>query len=193
MKREDYEFFRKNGYLELGQVLSDDEATRYAALFEREREMHGRFWRDTGIWQTIYGHALLTAPEFDGLIRHPKIIEPLQALMGGEVCFSEICLRHEVLGIAAGTPRVEFGGRGGVELSLRPGDAVLIPAGVSHYNLGASVDLLVIGAYPDGSEREDLCHDTEQDRAAALPRISSVSCPSMDPVLGEGGLAQAWT
>ncbi len=100
---------------------------------------------------------------------------------------------HEVLGISAGTARVEFGGRGGVELSLRPGDAVLIPAGVSHYSLGASADLLVIGAYPDGSEREDLCHDTEQDRTAALPRISSVSCPSMDPVLGEGGLAQAWT
>jgi hypothetical protein len=102
VKREGYEFFRNNGYLELGQVLSDDEATRYAALFEREREMHGRFWRDTGIWQTIYGHALLTAPEFDGLIRHPKIIEPLQALMGGEVCFSEICLRH--MGPYAGEP-----------------------------------------------------------------------------------------
>jgi uncharacterized protein YjlB len=100
---------------------------------------------------------------------------------------------HEVLGIATGTARVEFGGPTGVELSLQAGDAVLIPAGVSHYNLGASDDLLVIGAYPDGGEREDLCHDTAEDRVAALPRIKRVSSPSRDPVLGEGGLLQSWT
>ncbi len=94
MKQEDYDFFKSNGYAELGQILSDAEVSRYAELFEQERHRYGRFWRDTGIWQTIYGHVLLTAPEFDGLIRHPKVMEPLQALMGSEVCFSEICLRH---------------------------------------------------------------------------------------------------
>ena len=45
MKLEDYEFFRDNGYLELGQILGDDEVALYATLFERERERHCRFWR----------------------------------------------------------------------------------------------------------------------------------------------------
>ena len=58
--------------MELGKILSDDKATRYATFFEREWEMYDRFWRDTGIWQTVYGHSLLTMPEFDGLIRPPR-------------------------------------------------------------------------------------------------------------------------
>ena len=53
MKQEDYDFFKSNGYVELGQILSDDEVSRYAELFEQERHRYGRFWRDTGIWQTI--------------------------------------------------------------------------------------------------------------------------------------------
>ena len=100
---------------------------------------------------------------------------------------------HEVLGIAAGRVRVEFGGPRGVELEVAAGDAVLIPAGVSHLNLGASDDLLVIGAYPDGGAREDLCRATQADRAAALPRLQIVSRPVRDPVLGDGGLLQAWS
>ena len=94
MKQEEYDFFKSNGYLSLGKILSDDEVARFTDLFERQRRDFGRFWGDTGIWQTIYGHALVTAPEFDEIIRHPKVMEPLRGLMGGEVCFSEICLRH---------------------------------------------------------------------------------------------------
>ncbi|HJP33812.1 MAG TPA: cupin [Candidatus Latescibacteria bacterium] len=99
---------------------------------------------------------------------------------------------HEVLGIAAGTARVEFGGPQGVELEVAVGDAVLIPAGVSHYNLGASSDLLVIGAYPNDSDSVDLCRDTMEDRAAAVPRIAAVPRPLRDPVLGDAGLLTSW-
>lgn len=99
---------------------------------------------------------------------------------------------HEVLGIAAGRARVEFGGAGGVELDVEAGDAVLIPAGVSHYNLGQSDDLLVIGAYPDGAPREDLCRDSAAERQAALSRIAAVPLPTHDPVVGDGGLLHAW-
>ncbi|MFZ1429866.1 MAG: cupin domain-containing protein, partial [Geminicoccaceae bacterium] len=55
---------------------------------------------------------------------------------------------HEVLGIAAGRAKVRFGGEHGTTLDIEAGDAVLIPAGVGHCNLGASADLLVVGAYP---------------------------------------------
>ncbi|MEE2833280.1 MAG: cupin [Candidatus Latescibacterota bacterium] len=100
---------------------------------------------------------------------------------------------HEVLGIAAGWAHVEFGGPQGVELDVQAGDAVLIPAGVSHYNLGASDDLLVIGSYLDGSESADLRRDTEADRAASLARIAALPIPPRDPVLGEGGLPTLWS
>ena len=99
---------------------------------------------------------------------------------------------HEVLGIAAGSARVEFGGPQGVELDVQAGDAVLIPAGVSHYNLGASDDLLVIGAYTDGGHSADLRRDTETDRAASLAQIATLPMPPRDPVLGEGGLLKLW-
>jgi uncharacterized protein YjlB len=99
---------------------------------------------------------------------------------------------HEVLGTAAGSARVEFGGPQGVELDVQAGDAVLIPAGVSHYNLGASDDLLVIGAYPEGGQSADLRRDTEADRAASLSRIVVVGTPPRDPVLGDGGLLRLW-
>ena len=46
--------------------------------------------------------------------------------------------------------RVRLGGDGGVVLDVKAGDALLLPAGVGHQNLGASADLLVIGAYPKG-------------------------------------------
>ncbi len=60
---------------------------------------------------------------------------------------------HEVLGIARGEASVRFGGAGGAVLTVGPGDVVVIPAGVGHQNLGASADLLVVGAYPGGAGR----------------------------------------
>src|SRR5262245_18872215 len=44
---------------------------------------------------------------------------------------------HEVLGIAAGTAKVRFGGEAGAVVEVRAGDVVVIPAGVSHCNEGA--------------------------------------------------------
>ena len=99
---------------------------------------------------------------------------------------------HEVLGIARGQAHVEFGGPDGKELDVVAGDAVVIPAGVSHFNLGASDDLLVIGAYPAGGV-PDLCRDSGGDRVAALPRLQALTIPASDPIYGTNGpLTQAW-
>ncbi len=92
--KEEYDFFKENGYLTLGKLLSDDEVTRFAELFDRNRSQYERFWRSNVIWQSSHCHQLLTAPEFDEIIRHPTVLEHLQLLFGGEVCFSEISLRH---------------------------------------------------------------------------------------------------
>ena len=102
MKQEDYDFFKENGYLSLGKILSDAEVTRFADLFDRNRRDYSRYWGNNGIWQSQHCDSLLTAPEFDEIIRHPKAMGALQGLMGDEVCFSEICLRH--MGPYAGEP-----------------------------------------------------------------------------------------
>lgn len=99
---------------------------------------------------------------------------------------------HEVLGIAAGTAEVRFGGESGATVSVKAGDAVLIPAGVGHKRLGGSPDLLVIGAYPPG-QRADLMRAGAEDVAGIRKRIASVSMPKADPVAGADGPAvSAW-
>lgn len=99
---------------------------------------------------------------------------------------------HEVLGIAAGSATVRFGGELGGVFEVEPGDVVLLPAGTGHQNLGASGDLLVIGAYPSDCADWDLCRgDADHDRAVAS--ITKVPRPSTDPVTGTtGGIHDHW-
>ena len=97
-----------------------------------------------------------------------------------------------MLGIACGSAKVEFGGAEGVVLEVKAGDAVLIPAGVSHYNLGASNDLLVVGAYPPGPDY-NLCRDDPVDYAGAVGEVARVPKPETDPLAGvAGGLHEIW-
>ena len=100
---------------------------------------------------------------------------------------------HEALGIVAGTATVLVGGEQGATLELRPGDALVLPAGTGHRNLGSSADLLVIGAYPPGQEDVDILRDDPAEHDAAVQRILKLSLPPADPVLGRhGGLSQLW-
>jgi uncharacterized protein YjlB len=97
---------------------------------------------------------------------------------------------HEVLGIVRGQVKARFGGEGGVEAELGAGDVVVIPAGVAHRNLGASQDLLVVGAYPGGGDGDEDIH-TKKDRAAA--QAEHVPVPGADPVFGrDGPLRERW-
>ncbi len=97
---------------------------------------------------------------------------------------------HEVLGIVRGRVRVRFGGDGGPEAEVAAGDVVVIPAGVAHRNLGASSDLLVVGAYPGGAH-PDTSTVAGPDAAA---RTVHVPVPARDPVYGRTGpLLDRWT
>src|SRR5258706_9183377 len=62
---------------------------------------------------------------------------------------------HEVLGIARGSVRAEFGGAGGETLDLKAGDVVILPAGTGHRRRKASKKPLVLGAYPRNSGKHD--------------------------------------
>ena len=86
-------FFKSNGYLVLGKILDDEELRRYQEIYDRDREEMSGHWYGGGD-QTMNCDALVTSPEFDGIIRHPRVLPPLRELMGGEVCFSELCIRH---------------------------------------------------------------------------------------------------
>ena len=98
---------------------------------------------------------------------------------------------HEVLGIARGSADVRFGGRNGETLTLRAGDAVLIPAGVGHKRESASRNLVVIGAYPIG-QHPDLVREGAKHAATARARAAAVALPETDPVEGEGAMQRLW-
>ncbi len=100
---------------------------------------------------------------------------------------------HEVLGIARGSARVQFGGLKGETLTLEAGDVVVLPAGTGHQRVTASKDLLVVGAYPpDGSYEETRPH--EIDHAEARRHIAEVPLPAADPIYGsDGPLRRLWS
>jgi uncharacterized protein YjlB len=98
---------------------------------------------------------------------------------------------HEVLGIARGNGKVQFGGRRGRILALKAGDVAILPAGTGHQSISCSPDFLVVGAYPP-SGRYDECTRSE-DRESALKTIPKTSRPRKDPVFGrKGPLLKSW-
>jgi uncharacterized protein YjlB len=99
---------------------------------------------------------------------------------------------HEVLGIARGSAHVQFGGDRGKTLSVEAGDVIVLPAGTSHRRISASDDLLVVGAYPKGSDYDEP-RTGGVDLGVARTRISKLPLPAQDPVYGKDGpLADAW-
>ena len=98
---------------------------------------------------------------------------------------------HEVLGIARGQGKVQFGGLKGRTLGVKAGDVAILPAGSGHQCLAASDDFLVIGAYPPNGTYDE-CAKSE-DRKAALKTIPKVERPRRDRVYGgDGPLLTVW-
>jgi uncharacterized protein YjlB len=99
---------------------------------------------------------------------------------------------HEVLGIARGRARVQFGGSKGRKIEVKAGDVVVLPAGTGHQRLSGSKDLLVVGAYPPSGEYDEFrASKAEHDRAVA--EIEGVKPPAADPVYGRSGpLKRLW-
>jgi uncharacterized protein YjlB len=98
---------------------------------------------------------------------------------------------HEALGVVRGHAQVKFGGEAGQVVAVRAGDVVVIPAGVGHKNVGASDDLLIIGAYPAGQE-PDMNRD-KHPHGQAAEKVRAVALPKADPVYGsDGPLVREW-
>jgi uncharacterized protein YjlB len=99
---------------------------------------------------------------------------------------------HEVLGIARGTARVQFGGAHGRTITVKSGDVIVLPAGTGHRRLSKSKDLLVVGAYPKGGDYDEPGPE-DIDPAKARRAIAKVHAPERDPVYGrKGPLTALW-
>ena len=99
---------------------------------------------------------------------------------------------HEVLGVAAGSARVRFGGKTGEELDIEAGDVAVLPAGTGHQRIFASRDFLIVGAYP-AQGTYDLCRAAPSEHARAKVLIPKVPLPDADPVYGKDGpLPKLW-
>jgi uncharacterized protein YjlB len=99
---------------------------------------------------------------------------------------------HEVLGVFRGTATLQVGGAQGVRLVVEAGDAIVIPAGVGHQNLGCSADFQVVGGYPLG-QTADLCRGLPGERPPVIDHIVRVPLPAGDPLFGANGpLREHW-
>ncbi len=99
---------------------------------------------------------------------------------------------HEVLGIYAGWVKVQFGGPNGTVVSAGIGDAIILPAGVSHRNLDQSPDFRCVGAYPAG-QSPDMQYGKSGERPRVEEIIRAVPLPDLDPVFGQNGpLLEIW-
>lgn len=100
---------------------------------------------------------------------------------------------HEALGVYTGWVEACFGGPGGPVVRVEAGDAIIIPAGVSHCNVGQSPDFKVVGAYPRG-QVWDMKYGRAEERPAADQSIKNVPLPTADPIFGVNGpLLSHWT
>jgi len=169
----------------------------------RRRKAHTFYFKDDGIvpnhprWPVVvYRSAAALPTEFDPAAIFEDLFQRNswgRSWRDGIYDYMHYHSRiHEVLAIARGSGKVQFGGKRGRAFTLKAGDVAVLPAGTGHQCLRASEDFLVVGAYPpDGTYDE--CTGSE-DHVRAIKDIRDVAKPRKDPVYGgRGPLLELWT
>jgi hypothetical protein len=86
--------FQAHGWLDLGQVLSAAEVARWSELFDSTQREFPTCWRmHGGPDTTLTADPLVTTPEFDALVRHPRILAAASAALGATARFWETSIR----------------------------------------------------------------------------------------------------
>jgi uncharacterized protein YjlB len=168
----------------------------------RERKASTFRFKDDGI---IPNHPKWPLIIYHGAVRFPKKLDPAamfeelfesngwgDSWRDGIYDYVHYHSRiHEVLGIARGEGKVQFGGSRGRTLKLKAGDVAILPAGTGHQCLSASKNFLVIGAYPPLGKYDE-CTSSE-DHGRAFTTVPRVGRPQKDPVYGNNGpVLKAW-
>jgi uncharacterized protein YjlB len=91
---------------------------------------------------------------------------------------------HEAIAVTKGKLTVQLGGPNGPMETLRKGDVILLPAGVSHKKLDATQGFEIVGAYPENDAERDMQYGDASDYEAIKENIANVSKPLTDPVSG---------
>jgi len=99
---------------------------------------------------------------------------------------------HELIGVYKHEAMISLGGEKGASILLKPGDAMLIPAGVAHKNLTPENDLKCVGAYPF-PVKFDMNYGKTGERPDTDKRIAQLPIPASDPIYGNAGpLMKHW-
>ena len=93
---------------------------------------------------------------------------------------------HETLGVYSGEVTVQFGGDGGIVVTARPGDVIVLPAGTGHKKLSSRGSLGIVGAYPAGAH-PDMWRPPISDSQRSADAVARVPLPQCDPVYGADG------
>ena len=103
LSNDEFEFFRRHGYLVLSEAFTPEEVRYYRQLYEHDRSVNNYNW-SAGLDLMRGGHMirtqssthdpLVTTPQLEPCIRHHRILSAVEHLMGGPICFSEISLRY---------------------------------------------------------------------------------------------------
>ena len=80
--------------------------------------------------------------------------------------------------------RIEHGG--GLEVDVKQGDVIVLPAGTAHSSLRSSEDYRYIGVYPEGCPRW-INEYGKSEAGRFREMIRDVGMPVEDPVYGAGG------
>jgi hypothetical protein len=86
-------FFRAHSYIILPDLLTPDQVAALNEAIDRDRNQNRFMWLCEG--SPDYNcNLLLTEPLFEITIRHPTVLQLVERLMGGPICFEELSVRH---------------------------------------------------------------------------------------------------
>ncbi|WP_175990621.1 cupin domain-containing protein [Bacillus sp. Marseille-Q1617] len=132
----------------------------------------------------IYRNAMDDTDEMERIFNHNKWLNSwVNGVHGYHHYHSNA---HEVIGVMEGNAKVQLGGDKGVEVTVRKGDVLILPAGTGHKKLSSSPGFRVVGAYPDGAEY-NMKEGCLKERPQVLIDIKNVPLPDRDPVYGDKG------
>ncbi|KJE00024.1 cupin domain-containing protein [Cryptococcus gattii NT-10] len=102
-------------------------------------------------------------------------------------------ITQEAMVVTSGSARLCFGGPpeegniGRLEVEVKQGDVMIVPAGVSHGMLENRGGFEMLGGYPIGADDWDFCVGKEEEKGEAWERIKGLAWFEKDPVYGDKG------